>query len=117
MLDPGQFMTELLAMWTETDRGLRRAAIEAHFHDDARLYDPDGEYNGHDEVERFSDSLQSRFPGARFTLAEPPHQVADAIRAYWLFGPPDRPRAVSGMDFVILDGAKVRTLYAFLDAA
>jgi hypothetical protein len=117
MLDAGQFMMELLAMWTEADRGLRRAAIEAHFHDDVRLYDPDGEYNGHDEVEGFSDSLQSRFPGARFRLAEPPRQVANAIRAYWFFGPPERPRAVTGMDFIILDGGKARTLYAFLDPA
>jgi hypothetical protein len=39
------------------------------------------------------------------------------IRAYWFFGPPDKPRAVSGMDFVILDGGQARTLYAFLDTA
>ena len=44
-----------------------------------------------------------------------PQQLGDAIRAYWFFGPPDKPRAVSGMDFVILDGGKARTLYAFLD--
>jgi hypothetical protein len=117
MLDAGQFMMEVLAMWTETDRGLRRGAIEAHFHDDARLYDPDGEYNGHDGVERLSDSLQGRFPDARFRLAEPPRQVADAIRAYWHFGSSERPRAVTGMDFIILDGGKARTLYALLDPA
>jgi len=60
---------------------------------------------------------KSRFPGARFTLARRPQQLGDAIRAYWFFGPPDKPRAVSGMDFVILDGGKARTLYAFLDTA
>ena len=56
-----------------------------------------------------SDSLQNRFPGARFTLAEPPRTVGNAIRAFWHFGPPGNPRAVSGMDFVILDGEKRAT--------
>lgn len=115
MLDPAQFMTNVFAMWTETDPGLRRAAIEAHFCDDVRFHGPDGEFTGHDALERFSDSLQSRFPGARFTLAKPPQQLGDAIRAYWFFGPPDKPQAVSRMDFVILDGGKARALYAFLD--
>jgi SnoaL-like domain len=116
MPDPTRFMTDVLAMWTETGPGLRLAAIEAHFLDDVRFHDPDGEFTGHDALERFSDSLQRRFPGARFTLAKPPQQLGDAIPAYWPFGPPDKPGAVSGMDFVILDGGKARTLYAFLDS-
>ena len=48
----------------------------------------------------FSDSLQSRFPGARFTLTAVT-SIGDAIRASWTFGPPERPDAVTGMDFVI----------------
>jgi len=62
MPDPARFMTEVLAMWTETDPGLRRAAIEAHFLDDVRFHDPDGEFTGHDALERFSDSLQKPLP-------------------------------------------------------
>ena len=62
-----------------------------------------------------SDLLQSRFPGARFTLAGAPRTLSNAIRAFWHFGPPDNPGAVSGMDFVILDGEKASSLYAFVD--
>jgi hypothetical protein len=54
-------------------------------------------------------------PGARFTLAETPRTVGNAIRAFWHFGPPGNPQAVSGMDFVILDGEKASNLYAFVD--
>ncbi len=91
------------------------SAIEAHFLDEVRLSRPGGEFTGHDALERFS-ALQRRFPGARFTLAKPPQQLGDAIRACWFFGSPGKPPAVSGMDFVILDGGKARALYAFPDA-
>jgi hypothetical protein len=39
----------------------------------------------------------------------------NAIHAFWHFGPPDNPQAVSGMDLVILDGDKAANLYAFVD--
>jgi hypothetical protein len=56
-----------------------------------------------------------RRPSARFTLAETPRTVGNAIRAFWHFGPPDNPQAVGGRDFVILDGEKATSLYAFVD--
>lgn len=42
--------------------------------------------------------------------------VGNAIRAFWHFGPSGNPKAVSGMDFVILSG-KASSLYAFVDDA
>jgi len=117
MLSEPEFVTELFAMWVDPDAAARRAAIEAHFHSDVRFHDPDGEFVGYEGLERFSDSLQSRFPGARFTLARPPQRLGDAIRAYWTFGPPAQPAAASGMDFIILSEGKVSALYAFVDIA
>jgi SnoaL-like domain len=113
--DAGRFMAEILAMWTETNAEARRAAIESHFEEDARFFDADGEFAGLDGIEAFSDSLQSRFPGARFALARPPQMLGGSIRAFWQFGPAEKPRAVTGMDFVLLRGGRVHTLYAFLD--
>jgi hypothetical protein len=102
-------------VWTETDSEARRAVIESHFAEDVRFFDPDGEFSGFDGIEAFSDSLQSRFPGARFALAGPPQMVGGAIRAFWQFGPAENPRAATGMDFVLLNGGRVQALYAFLD--
>ena len=93
---------------------VRRAVIQAHFDEGVHFHDPDGEFARHARLEAFSDSPQNRFPGARFTLAEPPRTVGNAIRAFWHFGRPGNPRAVSGMDFVILDGEKASNLYAFV---
>ena len=49
-------------------------------------------------------------------MAGRPQRLGDAIRTYWNLGPPAKPDAVSGMDFIILSDDKVRTLYAFVDA-
>ena len=114
--DAARFMTEIFGIWTEADVDARRAVIQSHFDEAVRFHDPDGESVGHAGLEAFSDSLQSRFPGARFTLAAAPRRLSDAVRAFWHFGPPDNPLAVNGMDFVILTGDKVASLYAFVDA-
>ena len=104
-----QFMTELLAVWTETDPAIRLAAIEAHYQDDIVFYDPDGVFTGHDALESFSDSLQRRFPGQHFEMVGQPSAVGDALRTYWRFGP------VSGMDFAVITDDRVSTLYAFVE--
>jgi len=84
------------------------------FHPDAHFQDVDGEFVGYEELEGFSDSLQSRFPGARFTLTAVT-SIGNAIRASLTFGPPERSDAVTGMDFVIVDGDKISQLYAFVE--
>lgn len=103
-----RFMTELLAIWTETDGVSRRASIEAHYQPDIRFTDLDGEFVGYEALETFSDSLQARFPGEQFELVGHPDTLGDAVRAYWNLGP------VSGMDFALLEDGKVRALYAFI---
>ena len=114
-VDVNQFMTEILGMWTETDVTARRAVIESHFDEGVIFHDPDGEFVGHDGIEAFSDSLQRRFPGARFKFADAPQMLGNAIRGIWQFGPPENPQAISGMDFAIWDGRRVTALYAFVE--
>jgi hypothetical protein len=108
------FMTGLLEMWTQSDRTSRRVTIEQLFRPDAHFQDLDGEFVGYDALEDFSDSLQSRFPGARFTLTAAT-SLGNAIRAFWTFGPPEHPDVVTGLDFVIFDGGKISQLYAFVE--
>jgi hypothetical protein len=108
-VDTKRFMTELLAIWTETDVVVRHAAVEAHYADDVVFHDPDGDFSGYAELESFSDSLQQRFPGQHFEMIGEPTAVGDALRTYWRFG------AVSGMDFAILYEGKITTLYAFVE--
>jgi hypothetical protein len=112
-MDAPTLMSELFSMWVEPDTTRRRAAIQELFHPDIRFFDHDGEFSGYDGLIAFSDALQKRFPTARFQLLSPPVVLGDAVRAYWRFGTDQG--GVTGMDFIILDGGKVRTLYAFVD--
>jgi hypothetical protein len=48
------------------------AVIQSDFDEAVSFDDPDGESVGHAGLEAFSDSLQSRLPGAKFTLAAAP---------------------------------------------
>jgi hypothetical protein len=115
-IDLVNFMSEVLANWTEADVDARRASFEAHFAPDAVFVDPDGTFTGIAGLESFSDSLRGRRPDARFSLRKDPQRTGDAVRAFWQVGPPDQPDKVSGMDMVILDGAVISRLYVFLDA-
>jgi SnoaL-like domain len=114
MASPETVMNRLLDTWMESDRGSRRTALEDLFWPDAHFYDEHGEFVGYDELEGFSDALQSRFAGARFALTAAA-TTGNAIRATWTFGPPERPDAVTGMDFVLLDRGKISRLYAFVE--
>jgi hypothetical protein len=86
----------------------------SNFDEGVIFRDPDGEFVGHDGIEAFSDSLQRRFPGARFRFADTPQMLGNAIRGIWQFGPPENPGAISDMDFAIWDGCRVTALYAFV---
>ncbi len=116
MTTPSDFMTEVLAMWTETDASARRDVLGRRFAEDVHFNDPDGVFRGHAGLEEFSAGFRARFPRGRFTLAGPPQAAGNGFRAFWTFGPPETPDAVSGMDFVIWDGERASALYAFVNA-
>jgi len=108
MIDPTAFMREILTMWFERDATIRRETIRAHFHPDVRFVDHDGTFVGYEGLEAFSDSLQRRFPSGAFVMTSAAERLDDAIRAYWTLGP------AAGMDFALLEGDKIKTLYAFV---
>jgi hypothetical protein len=108
MIELTQFMTEVLSMWFERDAAVRRKVIADHFHPEVRFIDPDGTFVGYEGLEKFSDALQQRFPKGEFRLASPPDRMADAVRTYWKLGD------VTGMDFALFDGDKIRALYVFV---
>ncbi len=114
MIDLSAFIEEILAMWTNPDVDERLDVIRTHLTTDVRLHDHDGTFEGEAGLERFSASLRARFPQARFHLTAPPDVVGDGMRVMWTFGPDARPDAVSGMDFMLWDGTRVRAIYAWV---
>jgi hypothetical protein len=112
--NPARFMEDVLSMWTNPDAEARAAILQGRFTEDVHFHDADGEFVGHAGLEEFSASLRDRFPGARFSLISAPEAVGDGFRAFWRFGPPENPDLVTGMDFVIWDGERANSLYAFV---
>jgi SnoaL-like domain len=114
MVDPTEFMTEVLHMWTNPDEYGQLDVIRRRFTTDVHFHDQDGGFEGESGLEAFSASLRQRFPTARFRLATTPDVVGDGLRAFWSFGPDEQPDAVTGMDFILWDGERANALYAFL---
>ncbi len=106
--DATQFMSEILANWFERDREVRRRVFAERFHADIRFVDHDGTFHGLAALETFSDSLQQRFPTAAFVMTAKAELLGDAVRAFWTLG------RATGMDLAILEGDKIKTLYAFV---
>jgi hypothetical protein len=110
MTNDTQFMNEVLANWFERDPVVRRKALASHFHPDIHFVDHDGTFVGYEELEKFSDALQKRFPEGRFAMSATPERVANAVRAFWTLG------RGTGMDFALFEGTRIKALYVFVHA-
>ena len=109
-IDDTQFMNEVLANWFERDPIVRRKVLASHFHPDIHFIDHDGTFVGYEELEKFSDALQKRFPDGRFAMSGTPERVANGVRAFWTLG------KATGMDFALFEGTKIKALYVFVHA-
>jgi hypothetical protein len=108
MISDTQFMSEVFAIWLERDPVARRKALASHFHPDIHFFDHDGTFVGYEELEKFSDSLQKRFPNERFTMSGTPERMANGVRVFWTLG------RATGMDFALFEGTKIKTMYVFV---
>jgi hypothetical protein len=115
MATPTEFMEDILGMWTSADAEARSAVQRARFTEDIHFQNQQGEFLGYAGLERFSASVRDRFPTARFSLFGAPEAIGDVFRAFWRYGPPEKPEMVTGMDFVIWDGELAKVLYAFVN--
>jgi 5-methylthioribose kinase len=110
MTDDTQFMNEVFAIWVERDHIARRKAMASHFHPDIHFFDHDGTFVGYEELEKFSNALQKRFPDGRFAMSGTPERMANGVRTFWTLG------RATGMDFVLFEGEKVKAMYVFVQA-
>ncbi len=115
MTTPTRFMEDILSMWTNADAEARSAVQRARFTEDIRFQNQQGEFVGYAGLDRFRASMRDRFPNARFSLIGAPETIGDGFRAFWRYGPPEKPEMVTGMDFVIWDGERAKVLYAFVN--
>lgn len=115
MSDIQQLVEQYIAVWNETDPGLRRAGIDAVFAADGRYTDPLADLTGRDALDAAVAAVQAQFPGLVFTLGavDAHHDIA---RFTWELGPAGGESLVVGFDVVATgeDGLLGRVL-GFLD--
>jgi hypothetical protein len=114
MVSPQNLMTSVLGMWMQPERTTRYSVLHEHFRPDVVFHYGDAEYIGFEALEGLSDELQSRYPGARFSLTAA-STVGNAVRASWVLKAADGHEIEHGTYFATLEADKICSLYGFVE--
>jgi hypothetical protein len=109
-------MGKLLAMWMDRDPQSRRSSIETYLAPDVEFRSPFGQARGYDELEKYSDYLQGKYPGTGFFVHGPVQLIGDYVRLPFVLIEHDGSTVATGQDFLRLaaDG-RAELMYAFFD--
>ncbi|WP_119460980.1 nuclear transport factor 2 family protein [Rhodospirillaceae bacterium SYSU D60014] len=116
MTNAAEIADRYIALWNETDAGLRRELITQTWTETARYIDPMMQGEGHDGIDTMIAGVQQQFPGHRFSLVGQPDGHADRIRFSWKLAADGAPAVAQGTDFAIVaaDG-RLEGVTGFLD--
>ncbi|CAH0341028.1 nuclear transport factor 2 family protein [Rhizobium sp. CECT 9324] len=104
-----------IAVWNETDVGLRSQLIADTFTEDTSYVDPLMAASGPVELHALVGAVHQRFPGFRFALMGKPDGYGDRLRFCWKLGPADNDDMIKGTDFAIVENGRLRSINGFLD--
>lgn len=102
-------------VFAERNPDRRRVAISELFTPDCVFSSPKGRYVGQDALNLAVTGLHARFPDHVFSEHGAVQTLQDAGRLAWAFGPPTDPSRITGLDLIVLSGARIGALYTFLD--
>ena len=108
----------LVRVFNEHDSVRRSAALRDLYTEDATLYDPDTVATGSEAISAAVDALLVSLP-PDFVFISAGHAVGHngVGRLFWRAGAPGGPVAVTGTDFVHVEGGRIKSLYVLLDPA
>jgi len=109
-------LRNLSDVFGENDPVRRRAAIDEIFHQDAVFYEPKGGiFRGRDEIDRIAGVIKATHPDFEYQPLSP-EEVGDAGRVRWVSGPPGKPPAYAGTDFIVARDGRIASVYLFFDS-
>ncbi|MBS1799766.1 MAG: nuclear transport factor 2 family protein [Acidobacteria bacterium] len=109
-------LRNLSDVFGENDPVRRRAAIDELFHEDAVFYDPNGGiFRGRDEIDRIAGVIKATHPDFEYRPLFPPQEAGNAGRVVWVSGPPGKPPAYAGTDFIVARDGRIASVYLFFD--
>ena len=110
-------LRNLSDVFGENDPVRRRAAIDEIFHEDAVFHDPNGgTFRGRDEIDRIAGVIKATHPDFEYQPLAPPEERGDAGRVRWVSGPPGKPPAYAGTDFIVARNGRIASVYLFFDS-
>lgn len=103
-------------VWKERDTHKRLKAIEKIYNPDANLYHVGNKITGLEAINNsITAILKNSPPDFDFTLLQPVEINNDIGRAVWGVGPTGKTPLDTGMDIVVFENSKIKSLYVFLD--
>ncbi|QTE41963.1 MULTISPECIES: VOC family protein [Mucilaginibacter] len=103
-----------IQIWDNTDKQSRSAQLKELYTDDIVLFDEAAEIKGLKDLNTRITQLQHQNPGFKFSMIRIDNS-ANVVRYYWNYGPKSNPKLISGMDLMIMENGKARSLNVFLD--
>lgn len=104
-----------LQIWNNKDASARLAALATLYATDVVFVDASYVSTGLKDLNTFIGNLQQQHAGFRFSLARIDANH-NAVRLFWNYGDKAHPAAVKGMDLILVENGKIKSLHAFLDA-
>ncbi|WP_121812196.1 VOC family protein [Mucilaginibacter kameinonensis] len=109
-----QLAKQHLQVWNDHDQTTRLKEMQTTYTADIAFFDADQTSVGYKGMNNFIEHLLTTNKGFKFSLAKisANHNI---VRLYWNFGPAVKPALISGMDLIIVENGKIKSLSAFLD--
>jgi hypothetical protein len=106
----------LKQVWGERDEILRMNAIESLYAKESTMYEVGEMAIGYDAINNAIGHVLNTLPPIFvFTKLKPIIINNNAGRLVWGVGPEGQPPVVTGMDVVIFENDKIKSVYVFLD--
>ncbi|QEM11724.1 VOC family protein [Mucilaginibacter rubeus] len=103
-----------IRIWDNTDAKARFSQLSELYADNILFFDHEAVVNGLTDLNNRITQLQEQNKGFKFSFIKIDNSN-NVVRYYWNYGPKSNPKLISGMDLMIVENGKVRSLHVFLD--
>lgn len=101
-------------VWNNRDQASRLTEMAGVYTKDVVFNDVDQISVGYESMSNFIEHLLAANKGFKFTTGKISSNH-NLVRIYWNFGPAAKPALVSGMDLIIVENGKIKSLTPFVD--
>lgn len=103
-------------VWNERDSSIRLKVIESLYSNDSGLFHVVHKIHGYKAINDSVSGIIKQMPkDFVFSLLKPVIINNDIGRLIWGVGPEGKPPVKKGMDIVVFENDKIKSLYVFLD--